>query len=606
MRLNWFLAHPLKTSGRLRRAVRRLLRLPGASWAASPVRRVVQIGCFVLFLVLVFHVSWPYGPPEYAETFAAKQFIQAEAFLALDPLVSVSTALAGRAWVGSLAWAGVLLAACLIVPRGFCGYVCPLGTLIDTFDWAVGRRVTRFHLTRRGRWVDLKYFLLGATLLASVAGVLVSGFLAAIPIVTRGLVFLLGPVQQGTQSGWYLVPPIGIGHVLGVGVLLIVLGLGLLGNRFWCRYVCPTGAIFSVANHLRLTGRQVTADCIACGQCVKACPFDAIEPDFETRHAECTFCQTCGGVCPTRAITFTDRWHEVQPRPATEPAGPSLPVSRRDFFSGTAVAFGTILGTKYLFDGGRAAGPPGPILVRPPGSVPEPQFLQLCVRCGACFKVCPNDVLQPVAFQQGLEGLWTPRAVPDWSGCDPKCNNCGQACPTGAIRALPLEEKRSARMGLAVVDEKLCLPLNGRAECQTDGVPGSLLGKGLLCVDECLAAGYGAMEFIGMGGTATDEADWGGDMAAGDGAEPPGESYLAPVVLAEKCVGCGLCQTRCHKINVVGKRLIGETAIRVEAGPGKEDRLTTGSYTALRQAEQAERDRPSQSRPDVPYGFESP
>ena len=199
--------------------------------------------------------------------------------------------------------------------------------------------------------------------------------------------------------------------------------------------------------------------------------------------------------------------------------------------------------------------------VRPPGSVPEREFLQRCVRCGECFRACPNDAIQPLGFQQGLEGIWTPHVVADWSGCEPSCANCGQICPTGAIRALPLEEKRAARIGLAVVDRGACLPYAGVEECR-------------LCVDECQGAGYDAIEFVRVG----TELDARGQPIEGSG-------FLAPVVLAEKCVGCGLCQTRCGAINAAQKGLLGETAIRVCAGEGREDRLSTGSYAALRQQE---------------------
>ena len=58
--------------------------------------------------------------------------------------MSLSTALAAQSWVWSLTAAGIILGVCIFIPRGFCGYLCPLGTLIDLFDWAVGKRVTRF------------------------------------------------------------------------------------------------------------------------------------------------------------------------------------------------------------------------------------------------------------------------------------------------------------------------------------------------------------------------------------------------------------------------------------------------------------------------------
>jgi NAD-dependent dihydropyrimidine dehydrogenase PreA subunit len=160
-----------------------------------------------------------------------------------------------------------------------------------------------------------------------------------------------------------------------------------------------------------------------------------------------------------------------------------------------------------------------------------------------------------------LEGLWTPQVVADWAGCEPSCNACGQVCPTGAIRPLPLEEKKAARMGLAVLNPQTCLPLAGKEACQ-------------LCVDECTAAGYDAIEFI-RAHTAMDAA----------GLPVPGSGFLAPQVNPDLCVGCGLCQTRCYSVNAKDKKLLTESAIIIEAGEGKEDRIRTGSYQALRRHE---------------------
>jgi ferredoxin len=123
---------------------------------------------------------------------------------------------------------------------------------------------------------------------------------------------------------------------------------------------------------------------------------------------------------------------------------------------------------------------------------------------------------------------------------------------------LPLEEKRVARMGLAIVNEATCLPFAQKEACD-------------LCVQECDAAGYRAIEYTQVGV----EVDNAGQPIAGTG-------YAAPVVLADKCVGCGLCQTRCHVINVKDRHVLSASAIIVEAGEGKEDRMMTGSYLELR------------------------
>ena len=329
-----------------------------------------------------------------------------------------------------------------------------------------------------------------------------------------------------------------------------VLGLGLLKPRFWCKYVCPSGAVFSLGNLFRITERKVESTCINCNKCVEICPFDAIKPDFTTRMTDCTLCQTCAGVCPTHAIKFVERWNLVELKVANDPPTHETSIGRRGFLSvaaGTAAAVvggaATSVVTKTF--GANLNGVGHSLPVRPPGSVPEREFLQMCIRCGECFKACPYHVLQPLGFQQGLEGLWTPQVVADHSGCAPSCNACGQVCPTGAIRALPLEEKSVARMGLAIVNERTCLPLAGSAACQ-------------LCVDECTAAGYYAIEFTRVH-----------TQADSEGRPIEDTGFLAPVVLADKCVGCGLCQMSCYRVNVRQQGLLKESAIIIEAGTGK-------------------------------------
>ena len=455
-----------------------------------------------------------------------------------------------------------MILVCLFVPRGFCGYVCPLGTLIDLFDRSIGNRWKRLKIKRDGWWVHLRYYVLTACLAASLCGVLITGFLAAIPLITRGMLHLLTPLGIGVTKGWHLVPPIDAGQALSVALLLVVLGLGLLRPRFWCRYLCPTGAVFSAANMLRLTERKVEATCGQCAKCARICPVDAIKADFTTRPDRCTFCQTCGGVCDTGAIKFVPRWDTEDLKVEEESRPLEAGLSRRGFLAGTAAGGAALAGIRVGYGADRFPHP-----VRPPGSVPEEMFLRVCIRCGECVNACPTNVLRPMSFEQGLEGLWTPRVVADWSGCEPSCNACGKVCPTGAIRALPLEEKRVARMGLAAVDRETCLPHAGREACQ-------------LCVDQCSAAGYDAIEFERVGLEIDEE---------GYPVEDTG--FLAPVVAAERCVGCGLCQTRCYSINAKEKRLLERSAIEVFAGPGKEDRIRDGSYTALREQERIEKEK---------------
>ncbi|MHC4607107.1 MAG: 4Fe-4S binding protein [Planctomycetota bacterium] len=560
IRLDFFLPFKAKPG-----PLRRLLRRIAPTLAAAPWRRLIQLGFFALFLYLFFHVSWPYTEDmDYAAAREAKEWIDAELFLALDPLVSVSTAIAARAWVWSLAFAAIMLGACILIPRGFCAYVCPLGTLIDAFDWAVTARIKRFRIRRRGWWVHLKYYLLLGTIVSALFGVLVAGFFASIPVLTRAFAFLLKPLQVSYLREGQALPELHAGHWVSIALFAVVLLLGFLGPRFWCRHVCPTGAIFSLGTLLRATERKVEATCIDCEKCVEICTFDAVKPDFTTRTADCTFCQTCGGVCPVRSIKFVDRWDRANPK--EEAPVPEAAVSRRGFLAGTLAGSAMALGTTTLW-GAAFRDAAKALPVRPPGSVPEPMFQELCIRCGACLQACPNDVLEASGFDDGLEGLWTPKINTDRAACEPECNNCGQVCPTGAIRALPLEEKRAARIGLAVVNEETCLPYAGRENC-------------LLCEQACTEMGYDAIELMQVRTEVDDE----GNPIEGTG-------YFAPVILPERCVGCGLCQKECRYAVVLMMDMLEEPAIRVHAGPGKEDRMTSGSYVGLREREAAERER---------------
>ncbi|MFC1781649.1 4Fe-4S binding protein, partial [Planctomycetota bacterium] len=315
----------------------------GSTWLSCPARRLIQAVCLTLFLVLFFYVCWPYASDYSQEN--TVQLPVVELFLILDPLVSISSSIASRALVWSLAAGAIVLLIGVVFPRWFCGYVCPMGTLVDLFDWSISRRIKWFRIKSRGWWINLRFFLLTATFIIAALGVLLSGFVAAIPVVTRGMMYIFAPLQLGLLSGWDSVPPMNIAQYISIFLFLIVLGLGLLRPRFWCAYVCPSGALMSLTSILRLTDRKVEKSCIKCGRCLRICPFDAIDSDFSTRPASCTFCQTCGGVCPTQSIKFVSRWNNVNIKSAIEQPVAQPSYARRRFLFGLIGASGTDIST---------------------------------------------------------------------------------------------------------------------------------------------------------------------------------------------------------------------------------------------------------------------
>lgn len=530
----------------------------GAVTRSSPVRRLIQAVCLLVFLDLFFRVCWPYADQFTSDTFAAKEYAPAHGFLMIDPLVGVSTALAGKIlnWE-TFAWTLGILAFCILVPRAFCGYFCPLGTLIDTFDWLVGKRFKKWHvpdnptgLAKPRWWVHTKYYILAGIVVSSLFGVLTSGFFSAIPVLTRGLLFSGGRLQIGVMKGENHLAPVGPMFYVSLAMFAGVFLLSLKGRRFWCRYVCPSGALLSVFNTFRVGERKVESSCINCNLCVEACPFDAIEEDFTTRENDCTYCQACGGVCPTDAIKFVTRWNYVELKVDNDPPVEPRPLSRRGFLTAGAVGAATSAAASVApgLAQSETKSPP----LRPPGSVPEADFLDLCISCGECFKVCPGPVLHPAGLEHGLEGLWTPIAVPEHAGCHQDCNFCTQVCPTGAIQPLDLLVKREVHMGLAKVNTTTCLPFDeeNREDCN-------------LCFVECEQAGYNAIEMRPIELPVDREEMERQGFSDFDITQM--SQILAPFVDAEKCTGCGICTYRCHTKFVVQDERLDEAAITISA-----------------------------------------
>jgi len=546
---------------RLRRWAGAALGLLGPTWRVTPVRRLAQTVCLALFLGLLVYAGASSGTDRVGERGARTDGFPAEMFLWLDPLVGVSASLAARTWLLALGVGMAVLAVCLLFPRGFCGYVCPLGSLADLVDWSLGRAGRlcgngfQWLAPRRpGWWSTVRFALLIGILVAAVLGVELAGYAAAMPVLTRGLggSWLGGYADVGRgRPFWDDV--VAVGAVLPMAVALVV---AFLGRRFWCRALCPTGALFSVFSLLRLQERKVSGACISCGRCRQACAFGAIGDDFATRPLDCTFCQECGGVCPVGAIEFAPRWKRSG-APASAEAEPTAGVlSRRALVVGAVGGAAASLGTRY---GSR---PPAELL-RPPGALDESRFLARCVRCGKCMEVCPGPVLHPMGLAAGLDVLWTPVAVPVVAGCHQDCTACTQVCPTGAIRPLALGEKRRTAIGLAVVNPRTCLPHAGERDCR-------------LCFEVCRSAGYHAIE---MREIALEVGDVPAGAVSPDELEAMG-SIEAPFVRPEACTGCGQCENRCHRVWVRREKVLDQSAIAVTAeGRGRRTVANDGGHS---------------------------
>ncbi len=198
------------------------------------------------------------------------------------------------------------IAGTLVLGRIWCAWVCPLGAILELF----GRRGRHLNIPHAIR--QLKYIILFIILIMSALGSLTFMFFDPITVLVRTLADTVDPAISQAMAGFAAPALIGFAPAL---MLLGVLALNLVEKRFWCRYLCPLGAIIGLGSKFAWVRRRVnTASCVQCGDCVKVCPMGAINPkDITHDPAECIMCMDCATPCPKAAISFgrqpTPRWN---------------------------------------------------------------------------------------------------------------------------------------------------------------------------------------------------------------------------------------------------------------------------------------------------------
>lgn len=390
-------------------------------------------------------------------------------FLEIDPLVALATALASHELYRGLLWSLVIIIPTLLFGRFFCGWVCPYGALHHFIGWAFGGKSPRQRIeaNRYRPLYQLKYGILVALLVAAAFGSLQIGWLDPISLLHRSVTTSLLPAfdwafpaalsvhQHEFSAGW----------VIGF-LLLFFVAMNVVIPRFFCRVLCPLGALLGVLSRFALwrIDRSRSA-CTSCDACLLSCE-GASDPHADLRKSECFVCFNCLEDCGAGALSY-----RFLPSRATEVTNPEIKNRRVMLASLVGLAFYPFArhsgGSTRNFDPG---------VIRPPGSLPEPEFLERCLKCEQCLRVCPTNVLQPAVMQAGVEGVWTPILNMKMGYCELNCTLCSQVCPTGAIQAVSIEQKRGLgdavnvergpiRLGTAFYDRGRCLPWAMETPC---------------------------------------------------------------------------------------------------------------------------------------------
>ena len=175
--------------------------------------------------------------------------------------------------------------------------------------------------------------------------------------------------------------------------------MNLVIPRFFCRVLCPLGATLGVLSRFALWRIERDPNkCTDCDLCRRIAKGRATR-DGQLRKSECFVCFNCIEDCPHDALSFA----ALPPRSARSPGRTA---SRRRAIL-AVVGRGAVLS--------RSPSCPGKPreISRPRRSarrarVEEQEFLERCIKCDQCIRVCPTNVLQPAMLEAGLEGVWTP------------------------------------------------------------------------------------------------------------------------------------------------------------------------------------------------------
>ncbi|MHC4477940.1 MAG: 4Fe-4S binding protein [Planctomycetota bacterium] len=422
-------------------------------------RKISQIFFFTLFL-------WFCVVSTVGERFHQLRAWPVNWFLQLDPLAAIGTILTEHSLYRPLLWALVTVILTVILGRFFCSWVCPFGSLHHFAGFLAHRKKSsaqKIQLNKYRKAQSVKYlilvFVLGTAAFPSISATLQTGLLDPIPLVTRSFNLVLlpildraalvaSPASRFYSGAWFI-----------LAIFFTAIFLNCLIPRFYCRFICPLGALFGILGRFALwrIGKN-QSECSNCMLCEKSCE-GGCEPAGQIRISECVLCFNCRGDCRDEMISYQTRRSL-----AGEVTDPDI--SRRSFVLSLASG---VLAVPAARLGNKLGAAWHHKVIRPPGALPEEQFLKRCLKCGQCMRICPTNVIQPGGIEGGLENLWTPvlNNRIGSSGCQLNCVACGQICPTAAIRPITIDEKLgrgdyadagAIRIGTAFVDRSRCLP----------------------------------------------------------------------------------------------------------------------------------------------------
>lgn len=337
----------------------------------------------------------------------------------------------------------ILLVITLIFGRFYCAVFCPLGIFQDLLG-----RLLRAKNRGPKKEPDLLRFSLTGIVFGLLFGGSVLGFLVFDPFANFGA-FLSSFYRSAVSDHFVWTAELGAGIFSLLFLVLIV----LIKRRAFCRWFCPVGTLLELTASCSVFRFSFTKQCVSCGKCEKICPTQCIDLSAKViDDKRCVRCLDCLSACPSQGIRFGVGTVKLE----------NPPDQKRRRFTKSILALPIFFGVGAYCEKDRQSRKitgATPLLL-PPGAGDTSRFTNRCDACHLCVTQCPTKILQPSPLRKGPVLL-----DPLQGGCQYNCVRCGEVCPTGALPRLPLEQKRSLRLGTVEFDPQYCLAVQDNEAC---------------------------------------------------------------------------------------------------------------------------------------------
>ncbi len=306
-----------------------------------------------------------------------------------------------------------------IFGRIYCSVICPFGILQEFADLIFSKIFKRKN--ERQKNYGFKYIITAVTFGALIGGT----------------ALLIRYIDPYTIFGSFVSL-----SIYGVIVSLAVLAIVFYKNRFFCTNICPVGAVLGLISKVSVNKIYIKKDsCVSCGLCAKSCPSGCIDFKEKTVDNEtCIKCFKCLAVCKKDAAAYGTVPVKFNPK-------------RRDFIwaasalviLGAAIKGGAEISKNFVKK--------VKDIILPPGAKNANRMANTCLNCNLCIENCPNKILVKASnvfpavhidYNKG-EGF-----------CKFDCTECSNACPSGAIAKISLDEKQNTRIAMASIKEENC------------------------------------------------------------------------------------------------------------------------------------------------------